>query len=203
MKTHTHRNGRGRHFLHPALRDCVRGDSHHHHHGGGMRGAGRRGTGRGGRGGARLFDYGELRLVVLALLSERPAHGYELIKTIEERFGGSYSPSPGVIYPTLSWLEDMGYAVVEPQPGSRKSYSVTPEGQSFLDASRAEADALLARAPDDASGRGGVPAPMVRAMENFKMALRLRLRAGPIDGEAADTIAAALDEAARIVEKSQ
>jgi DNA-binding PadR family transcriptional regulator len=68
-----------------------------------------------------LFDYGELRLLVLALIAEQPAHGYELIKIIEERFGGSYTPSPGVIYPTLSWLEDMGYARVEPKEGGRKS----------------------------------------------------------------------------------
>src|SRR4051812_30777633 len=66
-----------------------------------------------GRHGGRLFDYGELRLLVLAMIAEQPRHGYELMQVIEERTGGSYSPSPGVIYPTLSWLEDMGYAHVE------------------------------------------------------------------------------------------
>ena len=69
------------------------------HHGGSGR--------RGGRN--RLFDYGEMRLLVLSLISESPTYGYELIKTIEEKFGGSYTPSPGVIYPTLTWLEEASY----------------------------------------------------------------------------------------------
>lgn len=158
--------------------------------------------GRGGRRGGRLFDYGELRLLVLALLAEQPAHGYELIKGIEERFGGSYAPSPGVIYPTLSWLEDMGYTVVEASEGARKRHSVTAEGKAFLDVNRAAADALLARS-SGAVGRPGVPAPVIRAMENLKLAMRLRFRDGPIDDATADSIAAAIDEAARIVEKSR
>lgn len=57
-----------------------------------------------------------LRLLILALIADQPRHGYELIKAIEERLGGSYSPSPGVIYPILSWLDDVGYATVEPAP---------------------------------------------------------------------------------------
>ncbi len=91
----------------------------------------------------RLFDYGDLRLVVLDMIVEQPRHGYELIRAIEERMGGSYSPSPGVIYPTLSWLEDMGYAAVETEDGGRKRYNVTPEGKAFLAANRAALDALL------------------------------------------------------------
>ncbi len=196
-------------------------EGHHHemhfsgHHGGGRgfggmgpdgfdlggRGPGGRGPG-GGRRGGRLFDYGELRILVLALLAEQPAHGYELIKGIEERFGGSYSPSPGVIYPTLSWLEDSGYTVVEASEGSRKRHSVTEEGAAFLAANRAAADALLARSSGE-MGRPGVPAPVIRAMENLKLAMRLRFREGPIDDAAAQTIAAAIDEAARIVEQSK
>ena len=56
------------------------------------------------------FDNGELRLVILGMIAEQPRHGYELIKAIEERMGGSYSPSPGVIYPTLAYLEEVGHA---------------------------------------------------------------------------------------------
>src|SRR3954466_11847392 len=102
----------------------------HHHHGKPHR------HHRGGRHGGRLFDYGELRLLVLAMLAERPRHGYELIKAIEERTGGGYSPSPGVIYPTLAWLEDMGYAIATAD-GGRRSYAVTDEGSAFLVANRA------------------------------------------------------------------
>ncbi|MET0361376.1 MAG: PadR family transcriptional regulator [Sphingobium sp.] len=147
-----------------------------------------------------------MRVLVLALLAEQPAHGYELIKGIEERFGGAYSPSPGVIYPTLSWLEDSGYTVVEAAEGSRKRHSVTAEGTAFLDANRAAADELMARASAGGrggSGRAGVPAPVIRAMENLKLALRLRFRDGPIDDVAAQSIAAAIDEAVRIVETSK
>ncbi len=183
------------------------GFGHSFGHGGG-RGMGPGGMGPGGRGGGgggrrgRLFDYGELRLLVLALLAEQPAHGYELIKGIEERFGGSYSPSPGVIYPTLSWLEDSGYTQVEASEGARKRHSVTEEGAAFLAANRALADALLARSAGE-MGRPGVPSPVIRAMENLKTAMRLRFRDGPIDEAAAQAIAAAIDEAARIVEQSK
>jgi DNA-binding PadR family transcriptional regulator len=161
------------------------------------------GHGRGGRHRGRLFDYGELRLLLLAIIADAPSHGYELIKTVEERFGGSYSPSPGVIYPTLSWLDDMGYAVIEPAEGGRKRYRITQEGKAFLDANRAAIDELMARAGGRGPGRReGVPAPVVRAMENLKLAMRLRLRQGDVSEEAAEAIAAALDLAARTVEKS-
>ena len=161
------------------------------------------GPGRGGRHGGRLFDYGELRLLLLAIISDAPSHGYELIKTVEERFGGNYSPSPGVIYPTLSWLDDMGYAAIEPAEGGRKRYSITPDGKAFLAANRVAIDDLMARAGGGGpGGREGVPAPVVRAMENLKLALRLRLRRGDLDAASAEAIAAALDLAAQTVEKS-
>jgi DNA-binding PadR family transcriptional regulator len=160
----------------------------HHHHSGPR--------------GRRLFDYGELRLLILAMIDERPRHGYELIKAIEERMGGSYSPSPGVVYPTLAWLDDMGYVAVESQDAARKRYRITPEGGAFLAANRTTADELLQRAPAAAEGRAFAPAPIVRAMENLKLAMRLRLRAGPVDTATAEAIAAALDAAAQAVERS-
>jgi DNA-binding PadR family transcriptional regulator len=137
------------------------------------------------------------------MIAERPRHGYELIKAIEERFGGSYTPSPGVIYPTLSWLDDMGYARIDTEEAGRKRYSITAEGEAFLVANRAAADELLARTgPAGAEGAASVPAPVVRGMENLKLALRLRFRRGPIDQAAAEAIAAALDAAAQTVERS-
>lgn len=159
------------------------------------------------RHGGRLFDYGDLRLLLLAMIAERPRHGYELIKSIEERFGGSYTPSPGVIYPTLAWLDDMGYAAIDMvgaggEGAGRKIYRITAEGEAFLAANRAAVDEILSRA----SGQGGagneVPSGVLRAMENLKTAMRLRFRKGPIDRGAADSIASALDAAARTVEES-
>jgi DNA-binding PadR family transcriptional regulator len=100
------------------------------------------GPGGGGFPGARRLGAKELQLVILALLSERPAHGYELIRSLEERSGGFYSPSPGVIYPALTFLEEVGYARAE-QEGPRKLYQITPEGRSHLAAQRATADAIL------------------------------------------------------------
>jgi DNA-binding PadR family transcriptional regulator len=90
----------------------------------------------------RKFEAVDLQLVILAFLADRPAHGYELIKTIEERSGGFYTPSPGVIYPALTYLSEVGHASVE-QVGTRKLYSITAEGKSFLASNRADADAIL------------------------------------------------------------
>nr|WP_246710512.1 MULTISPECIES: PadR family transcriptional regulator [unclassified Martelella] len=152
---------------------------------------------RRGRRAGRLFDYGELRTLILAMIARKPSHGYELIKVIEERMGGHYSPSPGVIYPTLSWLEDMGYAVVQIEETARKRYRITAEGEAFLTANRAAVDELLTREGEPDS----VPEPLIRAIENLKLALRLRLRRGPIEEASARAIAAALDEAALMIER--
>jgi DNA-binding PadR family transcriptional regulator len=92
--------------------------------------------------GGRKLDAIDIQLVILALLAERPAHGYELIKTLEERSGGFYTPSPGVIYPALTYLNEIGHASVE-QQGTRKLYSITAEGQAHLAADRASAEAIL------------------------------------------------------------
>ncbi len=168
----------------------------------GERGFGRGGEGRRHGGRQRMFDYGEIRLLVLSLIAEQPRHGYELIKAIEERFGGSYVPSPGVIYPTLSWLDDMGLVAVQAEGGNRKSYAITPEGEAHLAENRAAADALLARSGGEGRGRHGLPSNVIRAMENLKLAMRLRMRDRAVDDEAAIAIAAALDAAAQAVERS-
>lgn len=194
MRRHRHSDGSDRRFAHPDDLADRRHEGHHGHHHHGRHGGGRHG---------RAFDYGELRLVVLAMIAEQPHHGYELIKAIEERMAGSYSPSPGVIYPTLAWLEDMGYTAPETADGARKRYRITEEGQAFLTANRAAVDALFSRIGSAGAVRPeGVPAPVVRGMENLKTALRLRLRRGPIAQAEAETIAAALDAAAQAVERS-
>ena len=140
---------------------------------------------------------------MLALIEEQPRHGYDLMRAIEERMGGSYSPSPGVIYPTLSWLEDSGYAAVETESAGRKRYGITTEGSAFLTANRPAIDALFARISTPGGGRyKGVPAPVLRGMENLKLALRLRLKQGEFSDATVNNIAAALDVAARAVENS-
>lgn len=196
---HRHRGGRD-HPRSDDVREHHRGaHDHDRHHG-------RRGyrlSGRQGERGGRPFDYGELRLLVLAMIAEEPRHGYQLMRAIEERMGGSYSPSPGVMYPTLSWLEDMGYARVEVD-GGRKSYAISEEGKAFLTANRAAIDEVQSRiGADRTNGRHKrVPAPVIRGMENLKLALRLRMRRGLVDETAAKQIAAALDAAAQSIERS-
>ena len=81
---------------------------------------------------ARLFEQGDLKYVILRLLEEKPRHGYEIIKDLESRFGGSYAPSPGTVYPTLTMLEDIGYARVVPEEGGKKIYEITDEGRKYL-----------------------------------------------------------------------
>ncbi len=158
-----------------------------------------RGGFRGGRGG-RFFDQGDLRLVILALLKEQPRHGYEIIKEIEDRLSGAYSPSPGVVYPTLTLLEELGYAS-QTAEGPKKLYTITDEGKAYLEQNRAQVDQLFARIDQAGSGRDFAPRIM-RAMGNVKLALRLRLSSGPLTAEQVDKISAALDAAALEIERS-
>src|SRR6478672_8243452 len=94
-------------------------------------GRGRGGPGRGGRRRSQMFESGEVKFVILRLLNEKPRHGYEVIRALEERFGGLYTPSPGAVYPTLQLLEDLGYVTAQQQDGKRV-YSITAEGRRFL-----------------------------------------------------------------------
>ncbi|MGH7125460.1 MAG: PadR family transcriptional regulator [Stellaceae bacterium] len=150
-----------------------------------------------------MFDHGDLRLLILQLVTEKPRHGYELIKAIEDQLGGSYSPSPGVVYPTLTMLEELGYATVAAGDGGKKLYTVTPEGTAYLDANRAAVEAVFARMREVGAAHGGGPAPQIlRAMENLRMALRMRIARGPLTEEEVRSITAALDGAATEVEQS-
>jgi len=163
-----------------------------------------RGRGRGGHGGrpGRFFDHGDLRYVLLQLISDKPRHGYELIKAIEEQFGGMYSPSPGVIYPTLTLLEELGHVRAEATTGTKKLYAVTEEGAAFLTANRAIVDAVMGRMQEASRAYGGGPAPeILRAMHNLKLALRLQLGRGPLDAEQVHRIAATLDRAVTEIEQ--
>ena len=187
-----------RHTHHPHGHRFARGE--HRPDRFGFGGGGRHG---GGFGRSRFFAQGDLRLVILHLIAEKPRHGYEIIKAIEDRVGGAYSPSPGVIYPTLTMLEELGHVAATAGDGSRKQLEATPEGRAFLEANRAAVEALLARMDEAGRLHGGGPAPQVaRAMENLKLALRMRLGRGPLTENQANAVAAALDAAAVAVERS-
>ncbi len=167
-----------------------------HGHGGHHRG----GPGRGGRIG-RILEHGDLRFVILALLKEKTGHGYELIRALEERTGGAYRPSPGVIYPTLSLLEDEGFVRQTGGDGGRKAYEITPEGDGALEQNRAAVDAVFARL-DQAGEQSPRSSPRVtRAMQNLGVALKLRLQGERPTEAQIDAIAAAIDEAAVKIER--
>jgi DNA-binding PadR family transcriptional regulator len=122
--------------------------SRHH----GSRGLGRfgrgfmDGDGLGGRafGMGRKLASGDLQLLILALLADKPRHGYEIIKDLDERSNGFYVPSPGMIYPALTYLDEIGYATIETD-GTRKRYHITDAGRQHLAENRASADALFAQ----------------------------------------------------------
>src|SRR5689334_12167928 len=114
-----------------------------------------------------MFEGGELRLVLLKLVADEPRHGYDLIRAIEELTGGRYAPSPGVVYPTLTLLEDMGLIEEAPGEGSRKPFQVTDDGRKHLEENATEVQELLARLeemkPDERHGGGP---PIGRAVKN-------------------------------------
>jgi DNA-binding PadR family transcriptional regulator len=112
----------------------------------------RRGPGGGPRRSGRLFDQGDLKLVILGLLDEKPRHGYEIIKALEERAAGLYAPSPGTVYPTLALLEDLGYARAREEEGGRKIYEITDAGRAYLAEHRSTVDDLFERLSDIGAG---------------------------------------------------
>ncbi|RJF85832.1 PadR family transcriptional regulator [Sphingomonas cavernae] len=171
----------------------------------GQGGWGRHGWGEqrgGGRGRRRVFDGGELRLVLLKLISEQPRHGYDLIREIEERTGGAYAPSPGVIYPTLTLLEDMGLIDEEKSEGAKKLFSITKAGEDHLNERREEVDALFARLAEMGAMRARTEAaPVRRAMGNLKSVLQNRLAEEEVDIDLLHQVAALIDEAAQKIER--
>jgi DNA-binding PadR family transcriptional regulator len=148
----------------------------------------------------RFFEHGDLRFVILALLEEQPRHGYELIKELEERTGGAYRPSPGVVYPTLALLEDEGFIRPSGDATGRKLYEITDAGREALAGNRSGVEAVFARM-DEASQNAGPGRPRVgRAMMNLGMALKSRL-SQPVTPEQVDRIVAIIDETAAAIEK--
>ena len=92
-----------------------------------------------------MFEQGDLKYVILRLLAEKPRHGYEIIKELEDRFSGAYAPSAGTVYPTLTLLEDLGYATVSLEEGGKKVYSITPEGEKYLEENKNAVEDIFER----------------------------------------------------------
>lgn len=151
------------------------------------------GGGRHGRG--RMFGSGDLRLVLLALIAEKPSHGYELIRAIEAKFGGGYAPSPGAVYPTLTLLEEQDFVRSEVGDGSKKVYAITPEGEAHLRENDEAVRGIMARMELSARAMPGERADSVReAMHTLRHALGMQRRWSP---EEAERVRAIIDRAAR------
>jgi DNA-binding PadR family transcriptional regulator len=160
-----------------------------------------------------MLAQGDLKLLALALIAEQPRHGYELIKLIEEKTSGFYSPSPGVVYPTLTFLEEAGYVTAESE-GAKKRYTITEEGRAYLEENRDVADMVLERlaaigeklarrrrwASERDEEQAGVPKLVDAALENLRAAAARRLETE--DAEAETRIVEILARAAQDVKNA-
>jgi DNA-binding PadR family transcriptional regulator len=143
-----------------------------------------------------------LQLVILQLIAEKPSYGYELIKTIEERLSGGYAPSPGVVYPTLTLLEEEEL-VTSSTEGNKKLYTATEKGKEYLKSNAATVKAIFGRMEQAQKmfGRGRSP-QIMRALMNLKFALKMRAGRGDLSSEQVKKIAEALDAAARAIDEA-
>ncbi|SKC15626.1 DNA-binding transcriptional regulator, PadR family [Kosakonia radicincitans] len=160
-----------------------RADREHPHHGGGRR--------------QRFFGHGELRLVILYLLSSNASHGYELIKAIESLTQGNYTPSPGVIYPTLDYLQEQGFITVGDEENGRRTITITPQGLRWLEESQAQIAEIQERIRVRNVGYQLRRNPqMKRALDNFKAVLDLRVNQGELSAAQLKQIIGIIDRAA-------
>lgn len=135
--------------------------------------SGRGHFGRGGGGGGRVFGPGDLRLVLLALIEEKPRHGYELIKELEQKFGGTYAPSPGSVYPTLTLLEELGHLRATTSEGTKRLFEITADGTRYLRENEAALNSALSRMEMAARAASGdtPPSDLHHAMHTLKAAI--------------------------------
>ena len=163
---------------------------------------GRGGFGRGfGEGRGRLFDAGDVKLVILKLLSEQPSYGYQLIKTMEQRMAGGYTPSAGVIYPTLTLVEEEGLAAVS-LDNNKKVYALTPEGIEYLEANKEQVGELFMRLEETGRGfeRGRSP-EMIKAFLNLRGAVIARVSRESVKPEQIKQIVDAINSAAHVIDE--
>jgi DNA-binding PadR family transcriptional regulator len=149
-----------------------------------------------------MFDAGELKLVILKLLAEQPSYGYQLIKTMEERFAGGYSPSAGVIYPTLTLLEEEGLATASTSESNKKVYSLTAEGETLLEASKEKIGGLFERI--EAVGerfQRGRSHELMHAFANLRHAVMSKTWRQGVSEEKRQKIAEAINAAAKTIDE--
>jgi DNA-binding PadR family transcriptional regulator len=181
----------------------VRGDrpGGRHEHGRGFGGFGS-GFGGGGGGRRRMFDGGELKLVLLKLIADAPRHGYDLIREIEALTGGSYAPSPGVVYPTLSMLDEMNLIGEQQSDGSKKRFAATEEGRALLAEQSDVVEALFARLSAlNAETERTDNASVRRAVGNLRQVLQHRLMRGDLADDTLHQIVGLIDEVAQKIER--
>jgi len=155
---------------------------------------------RGRRG--RMFGQGELRLALLALIAEKPSHGYELIKGIEEMTGGAYAPSPGAVYPTLQMLADEGQIEEAEAEGAKKPFAATAQGREELVTRKDEVEELMRRLGRHATRAERMRSPdLFRAMGNLGSVLKNRARSGKLDERTINEIVDMIDEMAKRIER--
>jgi len=161
------------------------------------------GGGFGGRRGRkRMFDSGELRLVLLKLIADQPRHGYDLIRAVEELTHGAYAPSPGVVYPTLTMLQDMGLIEEVKGEGTRKAFEITPDGKDHLAEKEEEIEDLLGRLESvGGDQRKAEGPPIKRAVGNLLSSIWHRVTRDDMDEATMHKIAAIRDEAAQKIER--
>jgi len=154
-----------------------------------------------GSGRERLFDAGDAKLVILKLLSEQPSYGYQLIKTMEQRLSGGYTPSAGVIYPTLTMLEEEGLAFASSE-NNKKVYSITPEGMEYLQNNKRRVEELFERLEEAGRGfeRGRSP-EIMKAFMNLRGAVVARVSRESVTPERIRKITEAINAAAKAIDE--
>ena len=162
---------------------------------------GPRGGPGGPRGRRRMFGGGELRLLLLKLIADEPRHGYQLIKAIEELTGGDYAPSPGIVYPTLSMLEDEGFVSETHSPDSKRTFDATDEGRAYLAENQEEADNLLERLTAMNKGKTEQRPEIGRAIGNMMHALKNRVSRDGWNEALLKDVVDILDDAAKKIER--
>jgi DNA-binding PadR family transcriptional regulator len=163
-------------------------------------------SGRGGSGRSRrrMFESGELRLVLLKLIAEEPRHGYDLIRAIEELTGGDYAPSPGVVYPTLTLLQDMGLIEEAAGEGARKPFQITGDGREHLEQNADDVEELFERLEEAGSHRRRGHRPEIgRAIGNLMTALKNRVAHHGWNEALLNEVVDILDEAAQRIERAK
>jgi DNA-binding PadR family transcriptional regulator len=154
-----------------------------------------------GQGRERMFDAGEIRLVILRLLSGEPSYGYQLIKTMEARLGGGYTPSAGVVYPTLTMLEEEGLIAASETSG-KKVYSVTEEGLKYLEANKERVGQLFERLEETGRGfRRGRSPELMKAFMDLRGAVTSKVWRRNATPEQIKKVAEAIHKAAEEIDK--